>query len=150
MIWQFEYFTLRRNPRSRNNGLTADFYCYNYASEKSMMTKTDWKQLTKEELFLAEQSRDDGNEGRARVCARRAAGHVAGEYLLRRGIALETKSALQKIRYLETSAEISPTERETLEHFLIHTTTEHRLPFDADLIADVHLLARLLLGESLD
>jgi hypothetical protein len=57
---------------------------------------------------------------------------------------------LKKIRYLETSAEISPTERETLEHFLIHTTTEHRLPFDADLIADVHLLARLLLGESLD
>lgn len=150
MIWQFEYFTLRRDPRSSKNGLTADFYCYNNALGKSTVTKTDWKQLTKEELFLAEQSRNDGNEGRARVCARRAAGHVAGEYLLRHGSALETKNALQKIRYLETSAEISPTERETLEHFLIHTTPEHRLPFDADLIADVHLLARQLLGESLD
>lgn len=115
-----------------------------------MMTKTDWKRITREELFLAENSRNDGNEGRARVCARRAAGQVAGEYLRRHGIALETNSALQKIRYLETSGEVSPTERETLKHFLIHITPEHKLPFDADLIADVHLLARQLLGETLD
>jgi hypothetical protein len=115
-----------------------------------MMPKTDWKQVTREELILAEQARNDGNEGRARVCARRAAGFVAGEYLLRHGITLQTESALQKIRYLETSADISPTERETLEHFLIHTTPEHRLPIDADLIADVQLLVRQLLGESLD
>ena len=114
------------------------------------MTKTDWKQVTREELILAEQARDDGNEGRARVCARRAAGYVAGEYLLRHGITLQTKSAMQRMRYLETSVEISPAERETLEHFLIHTTPEHRLPIDVDLIADVHLLARQLLGESLD
>jgi hypothetical protein len=113
------------------------------------MTRTKWKQATTEELILAEQARNDGNEGRARVCARRAAAYVADEYLLRQGIILHSKSALERIRYLQTSAEISPTERETLEHFLIHTTPEHRLPIDADLIADVYLLARQLLGELL-
>lgn len=114
------------------------------------MTKTDWKQSTKEELNLAEQARNSGNEGRARVCARRAAGHVAGEYLLRNGIILQTESAIQKIRYLKSSPGISLLERETLEHFLIHITPEHKLPIEADLTADVHILARQLLGESLD
>jgi hypothetical protein len=114
------------------------------------MLKTDWKQITREELILAEQARNDGNEGRARVLARRAAGYVAYEYLLRQGIVLQSKSALERIRFLQTSAELSPIERETFEHFLIHTTPEHRLPINADLIADVHVLVRLLLGETLD
>jgi hypothetical protein len=114
------------------------------------MSKIDWKQLAREELDQAESARNAGNEGRSRVCARRAAGHIAGEYILRHGITLQTESALQKIRYLETSTEISPSERETLEHFLIHTTPEHKLPIEADLIADVRILARQLLGELLD
>lgn len=114
------------------------------------MVKNDWKSVTREELFLAEQARKFGNEGRARVCARRAAGQVVGEYLLRNGIPLQSESALQKIRYLESWKDTTPENKEILRHFLIHTTPEHELPIDADLIADVHLLARQLLGESID
>ncbi len=114
------------------------------------MKKIDWKNSTRKELTLAKQARIAGNEGRARVCARRAAGHIAGEYFQRNGIYLQTVSALQRIRHLESSADIAPTEREILQHFLIHTTTDHQLPIDADLIADVHLLAKHLLGETLD
>jgi len=50
---------------------------------------------------------------------------------------------------LFSSPGINSQQRETIEHFLIHTTLEHQLPIDADLIADVHLLAYQLLGESL-
>lgn len=114
------------------------------------MKKINWKNSTREELFLAKQARAAGNEGRARVCARRAAGYVAGEYLLRNGIPLQTESALQRIRYLESSEDVSSAVREILHHFLIHTTPEHQLPIDADLITDVHLLARQLLDESLE
>ena len=46
-----------------------------------------------QELEMARSSRCSGNEGRARVCARRAAGHVVGEYLTRNDIDLETESA---------------------------------------------------------
>jgi hypothetical protein len=114
------------------------------------MSSNNWKQLTKDELALAENARSNGNEGRARVCARRAAGHIAGEYLRRQAIVIHSESALHRLRYLETSQELSSIEKETIQHFLIHTTPEHSLPIDADLIADVHLLARQLLDESLE
>ncbi len=114
------------------------------------MAKIDWKSLTHEELTLAEQARKSGNEGRARVCARRAAGLVVGEYLLRNGIDYRSKSALHKISYLESLEDTTLANKEILQHFLIHTTPEHQLPIDADLIVDVHLLVRQLLGESLD
>lgn len=113
------------------------------------MENSDWKQLVSIELSMAENARRDGNEGRARVCARRAAGHVAGEYLQRKGIVLGTESALEMLRYLESYPELKPGEVELVQHFLIHITPEHTLPIKADLIADVRLLARQLLDESL-
>lgn len=113
------------------------------------MTTQNWRQLTRKELEMAESARLNGNEGRARVCARRAAGYVTGEYLSRNDITLDTESALERLRYLFSSPGINSQQRETIEHFLIHTTPEHQLPIDADLIADVHLLAYQLLDESL-
>ncbi|UCF28611.1 MAG: hypothetical protein JSW42_02700 [Chloroflexota bacterium] len=114
------------------------------------MSKTDWKRLTSIELDMAESARRLGNEGRARVCARRAAGHVAGEYLHRQGVAVRNESAIERLRYLENYPDLSPEEVEIIRHFLIHTTPEHKLPIEADLIADVHLLIRQLLNDSLD
>lgn len=113
------------------------------------MNSQDWRQLTLKELEMAESARLNGNEGRARVCARRAAGHVVGELISRNDINLNTESALERLRYLFSSPDINSQQRETIEHFLVHTTPEHQLPIEADLIADVHLLARQLLGEPL-
>ena len=114
------------------------------------MTNQDWRQLTNQELELAETARQSGNEGRARVCARRAAGHVAGEYIIRNHINFESESALERLKYLYASPEISSEEHGTIGHFLVHTTPEHELPIDADLLEDVNLLARQMLGEALD
>ena len=114
------------------------------------ISNSSWKQLTHTELELAENARNGGNEGRARVCARRAAGHVASEYLRRQGILLSTDSALVKLRFLTDYPKLTSNEVNLIQHFLIHITPEHELPIDADLIAEVHLLAQQLLGESLD
>ena len=114
------------------------------------MTTQDWRQLTNQELEMAKTARRSGNEGRARVCARRAAGHVAGEYIARNQINLDTESALERLKYLYSFPNINPEQRETISHFLVHTTPEHQLPIDADLIEDVDLLARQMLGETLD
>ena len=114
------------------------------------ISNSGWKQLTWTELEMAENARHEGNEGRARVCARRAAGHVAGEYLQRQGIALSTDSALVKLRFLADYPKLTSGEVNLIQHFLIHTTPEHELPIEADLIAEVHLLAQQLLDESLD
>jgi len=118
-------------------------------AEAYKMTNQDWRKLAHQELDMAEAARQSGNEGRARVCARRAAGHVIGEYLSRMNSPVTTDSALERLRYLYSSPGIDLHQREIIEHFLIHTTPEHELPIDADLIADVDLLAQLLLGEAI-
>ncbi|MES0360736.1 MAG: hypothetical protein ABUK20_07475, partial [Anaerolineales bacterium] len=81
--------------------------------------------------------------------ARRAAGHVVGEYLHREGITVKSMGALDRLRYLETYSKTPALAKVTVEHFLIHITPEHKLPIDADLITDVELLARDLLGDDL-
>jgi hypothetical protein len=109
-----------------------------------------WRDYAGQELDMARTARKNGNEGRARVCARRAAGHIIGEYLTRNKIDFETGSALERLRYIYSAADTAPEVRETANHFLVHTTPEYELPIAADLIADVDLLANQLLGESLD
>ena len=50
------------------------------------MSNQEWRVLSVHELKMAEAARLSGNEGRSRVCARRAAGHIAGEYIHRKGL----------------------------------------------------------------
>jgi len=114
------------------------------------MNANNWLDLTEQELDMARTARNNGNEGRARVCARRAAGHVIGEYLARNEIELKTGSALERLRYIYSSVNVDPEIKETVGHFLVHTTPEYILPIEADLILEVDLLAKQLLGESLN
>ena len=114
------------------------------------MTDLEWKELTVEELNHAAVSRQQGNEGRARVCARRAAGHVAGEYLQRQGMQVDSMNALNRLKAILARPELSKDTKAILEHFLVHTNPEHNLPIDADLIEEVQLLARDLLDADLE
>lgn len=114
------------------------------------MSDHDWKTLSIDELNLAEISRQQGNEGKARVCARRAAGHVVGEYLRRQGLQVDSMNALTRIKETIALPELPDETNATLEHFLIHTTPEFKLPIDVDLIDDVRFLAHELLNEDLD
>jgi len=53
----------------------------------------DWKDKLEIEFERAETARSSGNEGQARVCARRAAGIAIREYYARRGQSVHTPSA---------------------------------------------------------
>jgi hypothetical protein len=109
------------------------------------MTTSYWKTQTQLELNLAESARAKGNEGKARVCARRAAGHIAGEYLLRQGFAVPSTSAYVLLQQLESIPHLGPQAREIVHYFLIHVNQDHKLPDDIDLIAEVRWLAQALL-----
>ena len=109
-----------------------------------------WKMNTLSEIELAEKSRKEGNEGRARVCARRAAGYIIAEYLRRAGFETNPASAIHLLRMLQSLPGISPNTKEVTGHFLARITPEHQLPIDADLIAEARWLAEELLGERLD
>jgi hypothetical protein len=106
---------------------------------------TIWKDRFENELERAESARLAGNEGMARVCARRAAGIAAGEYLSRNRLPGSGSSAYDRLRYLSAEDSISPQVRDVIDHFLIRITAEHELPIQADLIAEARWLAKTLL-----
>jgi hypothetical protein len=112
-----------------------------------MSLPDSWQTIFEAEISQAEQARLAGNEGMARVCARRAAGAAAGEYFGRQGIGHESPSAYDRLRYLGDLADIPPLARQAAEHLLQRLTPEFTLPVQADLIAEARILRQELLGE---
>jgi mycoredoxin len=95
-----------------------------------------------DELEAAERARLEGNEGRARVCARRAAGIAARDFLIRQGVRLRDASAYSALQALAEFPGLMPELRTYVSHLVIRVTENFTLPMDADLITD----ARKLIG----
>jgi hypothetical protein len=108
-----------------------------------------WKDTFEAELRTGEAARLNGNEGRARVCARRAAGIAVGAYYRQRGIIDPGPSAYNRLRYLSEIEDAPPVVREIASHFLVRIDTDHHLPIEADLLAEARQLAVMLMGDSL-
>ena len=94
------------------------------------------------ELEHAERACMAGNAGRARVCARRAAGIAARNFLTRHGLRLRDRSAYTALQALAEFPGLAPDLRIATLHLVTNVTEEFTLPMDADLIAD----ARKLIG----
>jgi hypothetical protein len=106
----------------------------------------DWIINAKTELDRAIAARIQKNEGKARVCARRAAGHIIKAYLSKRDYDINRLSLYDSIQYF-VNLETGPIwVRELASHFLLRITPEHNLPIDADLLEDVRRLAKELMG----
>jgi hypothetical protein len=112
-----------------------------------MTQSPDWKQKLEKELDTAAVARSRGNEGMARVCARRAAGIVVGEYLTRLGYDIHTPSVIARLHFLLSLPDIPSGTQEVAEHFLLHIDEEHKLPIEADLVAEARWLVTALLGD---
>jgi hypothetical protein len=109
----------------------------------------DWKNRFQNEIKLAEAARKIGNEGRARVCSRRAAGIVVQEFFQRQGIILPSVSAYDSFIYLVSLPDLPPRAREIINHLLMKVEPDHSLPIQADLIEETLLLKRELLGDEI-
>ena len=97
------------------------------------------------EFDRAEQARAKGNEGQARVCARRAAGIAIREYFARNGTRIPSASAVDLLNVLKEDPRL-PAGLETIaEHLTMRVTEEFKLPVDADLIAEARELCGWLL-----
>lgn len=96
------------------------------------------------ELELAEAARLNGLEGRARVCARRAAGIAVRAYLARQEVRFPTLSSIDLLARFQQQPG-HPAEVQTiLAHLLERVNTEYSLPADIDLIEETRRLANLL------
>jgi HEPN domain-containing protein len=114
-----------------------------------MVVETEWKKRAINELEQATAARENGNEGMARVCARRAAGLIIGEYLQRQQIPSPGPSAYDRLRMLLDLADVPEQARQISEHLLKRVNEDFNLPFEADLIEETRRLAKQLLSERL-
>ncbi len=96
------------------------------------------------ELQAAEDARLAGNEGRARVCARRAAGMAARVFLSRRGVRMHSESAYDLLKQLAQIPGLSPDLRQAAVHLTLRVTESFTLPVDVDLIAEARKLCEEL------
>jgi hypothetical protein len=106
-----------------------------------------WEIFFQAEITQAKNARSKGNEGMARVCARRAVGIVLGEYFRRNRIPLDSPSAYDRLRYIEKMPNISGELMTKFQHFLVRVDFNQRLPVDIDLIAEAQQIRRILLEE---
>lgn len=105
----------------------------------------DWQTRMNAEFENAEQARARGNEGQARVCARRAAGIAVREYLLRRGVRPPSVSAYDLLNQLKEDPDLSPALKQIADHLTLRVTEEFKLPVNADLIAEARTFCEDLL-----
>lgn len=107
----------------------------------------NWEDELQSEFKQAEAARARGNEGRARVCARRAAGIAAREYLQRIGQPVQTASVLTLLDRIQAQTALSPDLRQAAAHLTLRVTEAFSLPMPVDLIVEAKKLCRALLPE---
>jgi HEPN domain-containing protein len=107
----------------------------------------DWREELHWEFDHAQKARLGGNEGRARVCARRAAGIAIREYLARTGQPAQTVSAIELLDLLQARTDLSPDLRQAAAALRMRVTQAFDLPAHADLIAEAMKLCRGLLPD---
>jgi hypothetical protein len=108
-------------------------------------SRMDWKTKFDREMELAAQARMRGNEGQARVCARRAAGAVAREYFSRLGLPVRSPSAMDLIRDLLALDGLPVPVRRAAENLTLRVSEDFDLPAGMDLLRDARSLAAGLL-----
>ena len=115
-----------------------------------MNSKKLWNAEYKKEIERALLARSAGHEGMARVCARRAAGIIIGEYLNQQGYSNLGNSAYERLSLFDGLPNVEKKYKEIANHFLMKVNPDHNLPMKADLISDVIWLKENLLSIKYD
>lgn len=100
------------------------------------------------ELSLARNAREKGNEGMARVCARRAAGIAVRDFLYNNGIEAPTLNNFEILLDKETRSTLPIEVMTLLEHLTLRVDENYNLPANIDLIRDAEEVIQLLIRES--
>ncbi|MDK1028700.1 MAG: hypothetical protein QGM50_02610 [Anaerolineae bacterium] len=107
----------------------------------------DWQTNFNLEIDNAQTARSSGNEGRARVCARRAAGIAIREYFTRRGETIRKPSSYDLLEMISGEKHLSTEIRRAAKNLTLRITEDSKLPIDVNLIQEARLLCEGLLSE---
>ncbi|TFH34007.1 MAG: hypothetical protein E4G99_10365 [Anaerolineales bacterium] len=108
--------------------------------------REDTIKVINEELANARLSRQNGNRGRTRVCARRAAGWAVGWYVESNRLAETHANALEHLRWLETYPPAGDDVREAATRLVTKLDPDGNPAFEQDPIEDARLIIQELLG----
>jgi hypothetical protein len=97
------------------------------------------------ELSDALVSRENANEGRARVCARRAAGMAIGIYFERNVGERPPQSAYKLLQWFSQREEIPEDLQQSAERLLVRVTPDFELPHQEDPIEDARQIITAIL-----
>lgn len=101
------------------------------------------------ELDYAKKVREQGNEGMARVCARRAAGWAIGIYQINQlGMDHANHSAYQLLKWFQTRDQFPRQDREAAARLTTQINEAHELPHPEDPIADAQQIITSLRDSS--
>ena len=99
------------------------------------------------ELDQAHRFRTRGNEGRARVCARRAAGWAAAAFRQQLSGVETHHNAYHQLRWLRKIEEVPIELREAADRLTTRVTPSHELPHREDPLEDAEMIVHALLRE---
>lgn len=99
------------------------------------------------ELARAVEAQRTGNPGRARVCARRAAGWAIRAWYRRQGGSGWGGDAMQQLQRLQAEDSVPEAVREAAKRLMTKVDFDHSLPFDADPIDDARSIIAFVSGD---
>ncbi|HLB65571.1 MAG TPA: hypothetical protein VJJ46_12085 [Anaerolineales bacterium] len=115
-----------------------------------MMDLAPVRRRVAREMAMADEARAAGREGRARVCARRAAGMAALHHLEQAGAPPRSRSALDALRRLAELEDLPAPLRGAASRLTTRVTEVHDLPHTQDPLADARMvISACLMGEEL-
>ena len=92
--------------------------------------------LIEQELAAAEAAWQDGNDGKARVCARRAVARATEAWLARFPLPRWHGDAMAHLRQIQQDASFPLPIRQAAERLSTPVTNQHAAPFMTDPVAD--------------
>ncbi|MBC7840075.1 MAG: hypothetical protein H7Y39_15770 [Nitrospiraceae bacterium] len=100
--------------------------------------------LIEDELAAAEAARQNSNDGKARVCARRAVALATEEWLAQRSIPRWRGDAMAHLRQIQQDESFPLPIRQAAERLSTPVTHQHTAPFTTDPVADARLIIACL------
>jgi uncharacterized protein (UPF0147 family) len=96
--------------------------------------------LIGQELAAAEAARHDNNDGKARVCARRAVALAANAWLVRSSLPQWHGDAMEHLRQIQRDESFPLPIRQAAERLSTSVARQHTAPFTTDPVADARLI----------
>jgi len=102
--------------------------------------------LIEQELAAAQAAQQKSNDGKARVCARRAVTHAIEAWIARLSVPRWRGDAMAHLRKIHEDASFPLLIRQAAERLSTPVTHQHTAPFTTDPVADARLIIAYLSG----